>query len=110
MGGQKANKTACNVRLTHKPTGIVAQSIGRSYTANMEHATNILVARLVEHLERERAKPRKESIARGTHRRTYYNLDNHNVVDHTTGAQGQFQHVMNGDLDTFIKENLYERQ
>lgn len=106
MGGQKANKTACNVRLTHKPTQIVAQSIGRSYTANMERATNILVERIVEHLEAERAKPRKESIARGTHRRTYYDIDNNNVVDHKTGATGQFQNVINGEIDNFIQENL----
>ncbi len=47
-GGQHANKSATNVRATHVPTGISAQSVGRSLHLNRQRALAVLAARIAQ--------------------------------------------------------------
>lgn len=113
-GGQHVNKTDSAVRITHVPSGLVAQSQSqRSQMLNKEAAMKMLKARLYqEKLEEEKAKlseieDNKKEISWGSQIRTYtfhpYNL----VKDHRTNLEvGNVQAVMDGDLDKFIKTYL----
>ena len=113
-GGQHVNKTDSAVRITHIPTGVVAQSQAqRSQVANKEFAMNMLKARLYQKkLEEEKLKlskieDSKKEISWGSQIRTYtfhpYNL----VKDHRTNVQiGNTGSVMDGNLEKFIKAYL----
>jgi len=113
-GGQHVNKTDSAVRITHLPTGLVAQSQSeRSQHRNRDNAMKILRARLYQHLKEEEKERRegmageKKEISFGNQIRSYvfhpYNL----VKDHRSGAEtGNIQAVMDGDIDLFIEANL----
>ena len=113
-GGQHVNKTDSAVRITHIPTGIVAQCQNeRSQFRNRDNAMKILRARLYEHkLETERAERQaleaeKKDIAWGSQIRSYVLHPYNMVKDHRTGYErSDSQAVLEGALDGFIEAYL----
>ncbi len=111
-GGQSVQKNATAVRLTHIPSGIVAQCQDeRSQLQNRMRAMKILRARLYEVALRE--KQEKEDADRraqvGTGDRSEkirtYNYPQSRVTDHRLNLSSyNLPVVMDGDLDNFIDE------
>jgi peptide chain release factor 2 len=114
-GGQSVNTTDSAVRITHIPTGLVAQCQNeRSQHQNKQTALKILKARIYE-LERGKKEQellraygtQKKKIEWGSQIRSYvmhpYNL----VKDHRTDYQtGDVNKVMDGGIDEFIEVYL----
>ena len=111
-GGQSVNTTYSAVRLTHIPTGIVAQCQDqKSQHKNKEKALKVLRSRLYElelskKLEEDSAK-RSAMVSSGDRSakiRTY-NYPQGRVTDHRIGLTiYDLQNIVNGDLDKFVDE------
>jgi len=116
-GGQHVNKTDSAVRITHLPTGIVAQCQNeRSQHANRLAAMKILTAKLYEMKQEEaqnnlqNLKGEYKDIAWGSQIRTY-TLNPFNLIkDHRTNLEeGNVQAVLDGGLDEFIYARLQQK-
>ena len=116
-GGQHVNKTDSAVRITHLPTGIVAQCQNeRSQHQNREVAMRVLKARLFE-LEREKREREiaaqsgeKAEIEWGSQIRSYVLHPYKLVKDHRTGEEtANVDRVLDGDLDAFVYAYLKNR-
>jgi len=114
-GGQHMQKTDSAVRITHLPTGIVAQCQNeRSQYQNKQTALRILKARLYE-LEREKKEAEllktyaqeKKKIEWGSQIRSYVMQPYTMVKDHRTDYEtGDVNKVMDGGIDEFIEAYL----
>ncbi len=111
-GGQSVNTTYSAVRLTHIPTGIVAQCQDqKSQHKNYDKALKVLRSRIYEielqkRLE-ELSGQRKSMVVTGDRSakiRTY-NYPQGRVTDHRIGlTQYNLSNVMDGEIDKFIEE------
>jgi peptide chain release factor 2 len=113
-GGQHVNKTSSAIRLTHLPTGIVAQCQNeRSQHKNRATAWKMLRARLArveeEKREAEEAKKYQEQAKTGfgSQIRNYFLHPDQRVKDARTKYQvGSFYAVMDGEIQGFLDSYL----
>lgn len=112
-GGQHVNRTDSAVRITHIPTGIVAQcQTDRSQHRNKDQAMKQLKAKLYElemqkrNQEKDALEASKSDITWGSQIRSYV-LDASRIKDLRTGVEtANTQAVLDGDLDKFIEASL----
>ena len=109
-GGQHINKTDSAVRITHIPTGIVAEcQDGRSQHSNKAQALKVLTARIHEKDRSERAAKdaaeRKSLIGSGdrSDRIRTYNFPQGRLTDHRINLTlYKLLTIMEGDLDDVV--------
>ncbi|MCL1915558.1 MAG: peptide chain release factor 2 [Desulfovibrionaceae bacterium] len=117
-GGQHVNRTNSAVRITHLPTGVVAQCQDeKSQHQNRDLAMSILKAKLyaLELKKREEAQQasyqNKEAINFGSQIRTYTMQPYQLVKDHRSGSEiTDVGAVLDGKLDKLIRDNLLYAQ
>ena len=110
-GGQHINKTDSAVRITHLPTGIVAEcQDGRSQHSNKAQALKVLTARIQEKDRSERAArdaaERKSLVGSGdrSDRIRTYNFPQGRLTDHRINLTlYKLLSIMEGDLDDVIQ-------
>jgi peptide chain release factor 1 len=110
-GGQHINKTDSAVRITHIPTGIVAEcQEGRSQHSNKAQALKVLTARIHEKDRSERAAKdaaeRKGLIGSGdrSDRIRTYNFPQGRLTDHRINLTlYKLLYIMEGDLDDVVQ-------
>jgi peptide chain release factor 2 len=114
-GGQHVNKTDSAIRITHEPTGIVAQcQSSRSQHQNRDNALKQLKAKLYElelskqQSENQKVQDSKVEISWGNQIRSYV-LDQSRIKDLRTGVEtSNTGAVLDGELDKFIIESLLQ--
>ncbi len=117
-GGQHINKTDSAVRVTHLPTGIVAEcQDGRSQHKNKAQALAILAARIKDKqmLEQQakQAATRKSLIGSGdrSERIRTYNFPQGRITDHRMNLTlYKIDQIMDGDLNELTNALMAEHQ
>lgn len=112
-GGQHVNRTESAVRVTHIPTGLVAQcQSGRSQHKNKNQAIKQIKSKLFElelqnqQNEKQILENSKSKIRWGNQIRSYV-LDDSRIKDLRTGVEiYHVQSVLDGNLDCFIEASL----
>jgi peptide chain release factor 1 len=110
-GGQHINKTDSAVRITHLPTGIVAEcQDGRSQHSNKAQALKVLTARIHEKDRSERAAKdaaeRKSLVGSGdrSDRIRTYNFPQGRLTDHRINLTlYKLLTIMEGDMDDVVQ-------
>jgi peptide chain release factor 1 len=117
-GGQHINKTDSAVRITHLPTGIVAEcQEGRSQHKNKAQAMSVLIARMldkqVSEQQAEQAATRKSLVGSGerSERIRTYNFPQGRVTDHRVNLTlYKIEQIMDGELEELYSVLATEHQ
>ena len=115
-GGQHVNTTDSAVRLTHIPTGIVAEcQDNRSQHKNRAKAVSLLKAKIYDmeqkKIQDQQAEERKMLVGSGdrSERIRTYNYPQGRITDHRINlTQYNLAEFMEGDLDTMIDTLVQE--
>ena len=117
-GGQHVNKTDSAVRITHLPTGTVAEcQQERSQTRNRELAMSLLVAKIRDaeqaQLEEKEHNDRRTQVGSGdrSERIRTYNFPQGRVTDHRINLTlFKLDEILNGALDQVIDPLVVSHQ
>ena len=115
-GGQHVNTTDSAVRITHIPSKIVVQCQNeRSQHKNKETCMNMLKARLYDHeikkkeQENQNTENSKSEIGWGHQIRSYVLQPYRLVKDNRTNFESTSpDKVLDGELDEFLEQSLYQ--
>ena len=115
-GGQHINKTDSAIRITHIPTGIVAEcQDGRSQHDNRAQAMIMIRTRVLDAMiqkqESERHKERQSKIGSGdrSEKIRTYNYPQNRVTDHRISLTIQaLDRIMEGDMENVITSLINE--